>query len=93
MKERGKSWVILPGIQRQGTWEQLKAVSGDIQTGHEKVFLYQEGCQTLEQAPREVVEAPNLSVFKSHLDNDPNNLLHNLQSDQKWSGIWTQWSL
>lgn len=75
------------------TREQLKALSGDIQSGHEEVFLYQEGGQTLEQAPREVVGAPNLPVFKRNLDNDLNNLLYNLQSALEWSGIWTQWSL
>lgn len=36
---------------------------------------YWQGGQTLEQAPKEVVDAPCLSVFNKHLDNTFNNSL------------------
>lgn len=40
-----------------------------------EAFLYQEGGKTLEQASREMVSAPNLSVFQRHLENALNNML------------------
>jgi len=39
--------------------------------------------------PREMVDAPSLSVFKRHLDNDLNVML-NFWLALKWSGSWTR---
>lgn len=48
-----------------------------------KAFLYQEGGQTLEVASREMVCAPNLSVFQRHLENTLKNMLLSVLN---WSG-------
>jgi len=34
----------------QDAWERFRAAPGEIQTGHQEAFLYQEGAQALEQA-------------------------------------------
>ena len=45
-------------------------------------FLYQEGGQTLDRLPRELVDAPSLLVLQRHLDNALNNRLSVLVSPE-----------
>jgi len=50
-------------------------VPGEVQTGHQEAFLYERVVKDCNRLPREVVDAPSLSVFKRHLDNALNNVI------------------
>ena len=56
-------------------WEWFKAVSGRFRLDIRKHFFTKRVVKPWNRLPREVVDAPSLSVFKRHLDNALNNML------------------
>ena len=56
-------------------WEWLKAASGRFRLDIRKHFFTERVVKPWNRLPREVVDAPCLSVFKRLLDNALNNML------------------
>lgn len=48
-KKRGQCRSLLPGNQQKDSWEQLRAVPGEVQSKYQEKNLYHEGGETLEQ--------------------------------------------
>jgi len=79
---------MLPALLRRGQTCRAQSCTKAGSAGHEDPFLYREGGRALEQAAREAVGAPGLSVPKG-LWAMPSMTRFGLFSALKVSGSWT----
>ena len=65
-----------PQYQWQDAWEWLKLHQGRFRLDIRKHFFTERVVKHWNRFPQEVVNAPNLSVFKRHLENALHNMLY-----------------